>query len=170
MPCSLHVKETWQQFLRRNGLLCFVVSVRCKVKFQPSLLYIHPQTLPLPTWFIVWKHVLVMNKAVILPLDVRVRAMMFNATFNIYHGGQFYWWRKPEYPVKTTDMSQVTAKLYHIMLNNDCTTPLNGIQIHNVSCDRHWLHMQIQLPCDHHHDGPLMLNNNKQKVKKVKYV
>jgi hypothetical protein len=28
---------------------CVVVSVRCKVKFEPSLLYIHPQTLPLPT-------------------------------------------------------------------------------------------------------------------------
>jgi len=32
--------------------------------------------------------------------------------FQLYRGGQFYWWRKPEYPEKTTDLSHVTDVIY----------------------------------------------------------
>jgi hypothetical protein len=36
--------------------------------------------------------------------------------FQLYRGGQLNWSRKPDNPVKTTDLSSVTDKLYRIML------------------------------------------------------
>ena len=51
--------------------------------------------------------------------------------FQLYRGSQFYGWRKPEYPLKTTDLPQVTDKLYRAPL------AMIGINTHNFSDDQH---------------------------------
>jgi hypothetical protein len=66
--------------------------------------------------------------------------MVFNDTFNnisdIYRGGPFYRWWKPEDQDKTTDLPQVTDKLYHIKVYRVQIT-MSGIQTHNVGGFRH---------------------------------
>ena len=56
--------------------------------------------------------------------------------FHLYRGRQFYWWRKPEYPEKTSDLSQVIDKLYRIKLYQ-VHLAMDGVRTQNFSDDRH---------------------------------
>ena len=64
--------------------------------------------------------------------------MVFNVTFNYISA--ISWWsvllvEKSEYPGNTTDLPQVTDKLYHIILYG-VHLAMSGVQTHAVSGER----------------------------------
>jgi hypothetical protein len=83
--------------------------------------------------------------------------------FQLYRGGKFCWWRYPEYPEKTTDLSQVVDKLYH-MKRQFCHSTKCLILYHFVLCTwccftNHFRRLYIRL--GHYSPGTLDTSTNK---------
>jgi hypothetical protein len=51
--------------------------------------------------------------------------------FQLHRGGQFYWWRKPEHPEKTTDLPQAIDKLlsHNVVSNTHCHERDSNLQL-----------------------------------------
>ena len=62
--------------------------------------------------------------------------------FQLYRGSQFYCWSKSEYLKKTTVLSKVTSKFYHIMLYR-VHLVRSSIRTHNLIGYRQWLQMWL---------------------------
>jgi len=56
--------------------------------------------------------------------------MPLSTILKLYRGGQFYWWRTPEYPEKPPTCRKSLKKLDHIMLYR-VHLAMSGIQTHN---------------------------------------
>ena len=62
--------------------------------------------------------------------------------FRLFRGGQFYWWRKPGYPEKTTDLSQHLRN--NSKISSDNIADLYRSEIDTHGCSVHGLVQALQ--------------------------
>ena len=70
--------------------------------------------------------------------------------FQLYRGGQFYLWRNPEDPEKTTDLSEVTDLNHIIGVPGDKVYHIMDLAINFVFCESDLLVEETRVPGDNH--------------------
>ena len=117
--------------------LTFPTSYSTSIKRGGVKIVLWAQTFPLCEMMQSYKRFLPVSKmATFTNMFVWWCLAPLSTIFHLYRGGQFYGWRRPEYPDKTTNVSQVTDNLYHIMLY---ISPWSRFE-HSTSGDWRWLH------------------------------